>query len=673
MLGKTIIALKGETGIGTGSGPHPEILTKSSRAALSALVLALGLGLAAPSAVAQDIQPPADPAARAAFDVLTKHCSRCHQDGRLVDRAKPAKNFGFILDLDRLAKEPRYINPGSPENSLIFSQIIKQQMPYDLYNDGKPVPEPTREELGVLAAWISGLGQQQASICETQKFITNSDVIASIAGDLNKTPQGRLKGQRYLTLTHLYNACVEPAAMEAYRQGAVKLLNSLSRSSDVVRLEAVDPQKTILRFNLIDLGWEDADWNDVIAVYPYKVKPEDKLFGFLTQATDNQLPFVRADWFGFTASQPDLYNKLLKLPADFKALQQQQGLDVDANIQKSVAQRAGAAKSGISQNNRVIERHPIRTGFFWTTYDFAGTRANQNIFSFPIGPAADGFKHDGQATMFSLPNGFLGYFLTNAAGASINKSPTNILRDPSRSDLTVTNGISCMACHDQGIKPWRDEIRQTVLADRTSFPRAVRDAVESLYPPVERMDSLLADDARRFRGAMERAGLNPNLKWNGVEVIGSLSNRYEAPVELALLAAEFGMKPDELQRASQGSARANQLMRRLAQGPVPRDQFEEEFARLVPEVTPDEVLELQQAAAQQGGAGAQQGAAQQGQAQQGAAQQGQAQQGAAQQGQAQQGAAQQGQAQQGAAQQGQAQQGAAQQGAGKAAGNGKKK
>ena len=351
-----------------------------------------------------------------------------------------------------------------------------------------------------------------------------------------------------------------------------------------------------------------------------------------------------------------------------------------------MAQRAGAQRSGVSQNNRIIERHPIRTGYFWTTYDFAGTRDRQNIFSFPIGPSNEGFKHDGTASMFSLPNGFLGYFLANAAGTSINKSPTNILRDPSRSDLTVTNGISCMGCHDQGIKPWRDEIRQTVLADRTSFPRAVRDAVESLYPPVDRMDALLADDTRRFRGAMERAGLNPNLKWNGIEVIASLAVKYENPVDLTLVAAELGMKPDELRSASQGSARANQLMRRLAQGPVPRDQFEGEFARLVPEVTPDEVLEL--AAAQQGAAAAQQGAAaaQQGAAaaQQGAAaaQQGAAaaqgaaaQQGAAaaQQGAAaaQQGAAQ-GAAQQGAAQ-GAAQQGAAQ-GAGKAgAGNAKKK
>jgi len=33
-----------------------------------------------------DIPVPSDPTAKAAFDVLEKHCARCHQDGRLEER-----------------------------------------------------------------------------------------------------------------------------------------------------------------------------------------------------------------------------------------------------------------------------------------------------------------------------------------------------------------------------------------------------------------------------------------------------------------------------------------------------------------------------------------------------------------------------------------------------------
>src|SRR5437773_379124 len=68
-------------------------------------------------ASADPIAPPADPVARAAFDVLDKHCTRCHQEGRLIDRERPAKNFGNVLKLDAIAADPHYVLPGNPYGS----------------------------------------------------------------------------------------------------------------------------------------------------------------------------------------------------------------------------------------------------------------------------------------------------------------------------------------------------------------------------------------------------------------------------------------------------------------------------------------------------------------------------------------------------------------------------
>src|SRR5690349_11088081 len=45
------------------------------------------------------IAPPTDPVALAAFNVLQNNCARCHQDGLLKGREKPADNFGNILRL----------------------------------------------------------------------------------------------------------------------------------------------------------------------------------------------------------------------------------------------------------------------------------------------------------------------------------------------------------------------------------------------------------------------------------------------------------------------------------------------------------------------------------------------------------------------------------------------
>ena len=61
-----------------------------------------------------------------------------------------------------------------------------------------------------------------------------------------------------------------------------------------------------------------------------------------------------------------------------------------------------------------------------------------------------------------------------------------------------------------------------------SFNKQTREAVEALYIPTERMDRILEADTKRFQDAMFRAGLEPSLKLNGVEMITALANRYES-------------------------------------------------------------------------------------------------------------------------------------------------
>lgn len=553
-----------------------------------AIATGLVLGVTQPS-IAQDatgIVPPADPVAKAAFDVLDAHCARCHQTGKLVDRERPAKNFGNILKLDEIAANPHYILPGNPLGSKLFRQIVDKEMPYDIYYEGSSHKPPSESDLKALESWVSALGTKAVAGCETHKFITPDDMVSFMAADLEKQRPQRRATTRYLTLTHLTNICADPAAMKVYQQGAVKFLNSLSRSSDVVKLETIDPEGSILRFNLLDLGWKASDWDNVIAVYPYNAAPDSELSRTLASGAATPMPYVRADWFAFTASQPPLYDVLLQLPSTFQQLAREQGVDIEANIRNFVAQRAAFQRSGVSQNNRLIERHPSRNGFFLTSYDFAGNRDRQNLFSFPLGPnGPNAFHHDGGETIYSLPNGFQAYYLNTAKGDRLDKGPTAIVRDPSRKDFSVTNGISCMGCHDQGMRKAKDDVRELVLQGRV-FPKDVRDAVEGLYPPHDKMDALIEDDAKRFADAMKRAGLDPALKLNGIEMINALAKRYEDDLDLTLAAAELGLKTSEF---NEGVADVDQkykpLVRRLSQGAVPRDQFEVSFRGVVPDLT----------------------------------------------------------------------------------------
>jgi hypothetical protein len=538
-----------------------------------------------------DIPEPDDPVAKKAFHVLDKHCARCHQDGRL-NRLKPAKNFGNVLKLDEIARDPNFILPGNPDGSPLYIQMIKQEMPYDVFQEFSGGDEPTEEELEVVRSWIDSIGAATVASCKERDFIDNEDIAEAIAEDLKDEPKHRREGMRYVTLTHLYNACASDEEMNVYRQGVVKLLNSLSKNSDVLKLATADDEETIIKFHIDDLKWDEEQWELIEKVYPYAVKFEGDDAEFVAETTDTETAWVRGDWLAYTASRPPLYNELLKLPETFGELQKELDLDVDDNIENNRIARAGFQNSLVSRNNRLIERHTISTGVFWTSYDFAGNHGAKNLFERPLGPDADSaFEHDGGETVFSLPNGFNGYYLNTAKGDQLDHGPTTIVQDVSQKDLRVTNGISCFGCHNNGFRKATDEIREHVLAD-TGFSEKVRERVAALYPPVEEMNKLLDQDFSRFRSALRRAGIDPDLKLNGVEIINALSQRYEHNVDLRLAAAEFGLTSDELVKAlGAGSGEAFRVKRRLEQGTVPRDTFEARFSDLVATVLDKKVAE----------------------------------------------------------------------------------
>jgi uncharacterized protein DUF4384 len=567
-----------------------------SRQALVTLAMLGGLATCVDRGYAAESPPAPDGAvARAAFDTLDKHCARCHQAGPNLTRQKPAKNFGNILKLDEIARDPDLILPGNPDGSGLFIQIAKKDMPYDCYQEFDCDAEPTEADVKAVYDWIKGLGDTVVAACRSREPIDEAATVTAIAKDIGAQDPRRRQGMRYVTLTHFYNACASDVDMARYRQGVVKLLNSLSRNPDVLKIRTIDPQDTIIAFNLADLNWTTEDWARIAGSYPYGMQPDIAAYDTAVAITGTKLPWVRGDWLAFAASRPPLYFDLLKLPETFAELEREEGVDVRANIEAFLARRAGFQKSGVSKHNRLIERHTIPTGYFWTSYDFNGDRPAQSLFVHPLGPfGSDAFKHDGGETIFSLPNGFQGYYLNTAEGERLSKGPTEIVLDDSQRDRAVTNAISCFGCHNQGIRQATDDIRKHVLHDR-SFPDPVREAVEALYAPPEEMKTLLDRDAARFRKAMLSTGLDPDLdsQTEGVESINFLSRAYEKSVDLRIAAAEYGLTAEVLaQGLTEAGGEAGRIKRRLEQGVLPREILEAEFPELVAKVSRNKPIEI---------------------------------------------------------------------------------
>jgi hypothetical protein len=298
------------------------------------------------------------------------------------------------------------------------------------------------------------------------------------------------------------------------------------------------------------------------------------------------LPYVRADWFINEATRPGaeenpneagLYHKMLQLPTTAEALEKHLNVNVASNFQKDRLARGGFAQSGISGQNRLVERHSSSYGAYWKSYDFKRGQASGNLFKLPLGPKdidrefeSVAFKHDGGEVIFNLPNGLQGYMLLDGQGKRINAGPIDVVSDRLKSSGTafIVNGLSCMVCHKNGMNPFTD----TVRAGAGVFGPAQK-KVERLYPPKEVMSKLVARDSEQFLRALQEA-TGPYLQVDAdkekpissfEEPVGDVVARYLADLGLEEIAFELGIEdPAEVKTA----IRTNTSLKELGLGPI---------------------------------------------------------------------------------------------------------
>jgi WD40 repeat protein len=363
-----------------------------------------------------------------------------------------------------------------------------------------------------------------------------------------------------------------------------KLINSLSWNKRICLPKAIDKHETILRIDLRELNWNEAIWDSINAANPYGVLSHLASAQTCYEQTQAEPPYVRADWFVAAASRPPLYHEILGIPETDAELERLLRVEAADNIDQEKVVRAGFNRSGVSQNNRLIERHESAYGAYWKSYDFGGNTDRQNLFEYPLGPGsgAGHFRHDGGELIFTLPNGLQGYMLADEQGRRIDRGPTEIVSDPRQADKTVVNGISCMSCHYGGMITKSDEIRPFVEANRKRFDDA--DDILAIYPEQDVLDELFEQDAERFLTAMKQLGLEKLSKTG--EPVSSMAIRFQDEVDLTMAAAELSMTPDKLQAKLKSARDLPRVMGSLliSGGTIKRDAFGEIFAAVSQEL-----------------------------------------------------------------------------------------
>ena len=511
--------------------------------------------------------------AQQAYGIFEQNCLNCHgEHGAFTEE--------IIIERTALI-ETGAVVPKRPGASALYQRLIEKRVEKRMPL-GQPPLSPAA--IDTIRRWIQAGAPNWADTTESDSpFITAKEMLETIEKHVNSLAPFDRTYARYFTMTHLYNAGERAEALHAYQRALSKLVNSLSWGREVTIPRAIDPEETIFYIDLRDYEWEIGTnrWTLMEAEYPYRVEfnapAETSLREKLTnlrEEMDCEVPFVHVDWFLSTASLPPLYHDILDLPATDRELEDRLEVNVVENLRNAAGRRvwrAGFNDSGVSNNNRVVERHASRYGAYWKSYDFAGSVDTQYIFTHPLS-----FTHDGGEVVFNLPNGLQAYYLADAGGRRLDAAPIDIVSNPAASDPTVRNGLSCIGCHTEGMKTFEDQVRGVV--EKNPNPPYDKARALSLYVDKATMDGFIDVDTNRYRQALEAAG----GIFGGIEPIQRFHEAFHAPLDIAHAAAAVGLETlTFLARVRQNTSLQNLGLLVLENGSIKRDTWTSKFSDIM--------------------------------------------------------------------------------------------
>jgi len=548
-------------------------------------------------------QPPPAPArdqlAARAKEIFRAHCFDCHGGTRTSAGV-------YILDHARLLKKKKLV-PGKPDESRIMEVMTAND---EWVMPPRSQPRLAPADIDAIRQWIQqGAVAFPADVAPPaepakDKVLANitgvNYVLKKILEHVRTLPAKDRRFARYFSINHVLSAGATADELETQRQALAKIINHLSWQQQLVAPATVDaPVGSIFHVDIRELGWDLQPFQEMrdgrpagassvnlfdlaLLEYPYGVLYENSetfdqlLEQYLIPAgMVRPIPYVRADWFVSVMALPPLYEDMLRLPFAIEQLEDRLEVKAQANLANGKAVRAGMTVSGVSRNNRVVERHPTGYGAYWKSYDFRSSKGVENIFKSPLH-----FQPSGGEMIFNLPNGLQGYFVSDNRGIRLSAAPTEIVTDKLAEDKTVRNGLSCIRCHDAGMKDVHDDLRPALEQLPANVGIDKRLALQ-VYAGETAMERFVQQDNERFQSAMKKLlGKAPQR-----EPVTPVSQRFiDGPLQMSTVAGELGLTDHKLlQQAVQLPQFAGLGLSSLAVegGVIRRDMWEDYYDRVV--------------------------------------------------------------------------------------------
>lgn len=334
---------------------------------------------------------------------------------------------------------------------------------------------------------------------------------------------------------------------------ATKVVNSTSTSPSIARVTGVPGLPWLLRIDLRELNWNepiavDAQsysdaWEASSALTAQSLQFTGGAAEALSQQMQTNTPFQLIGDFLSTIGRGEMYYALTHAPSTLQQLKEQLGILPTETLDTSAWLRAGFSTSGISKQYRSVARYvgeQAATGLvFWQTHDFEPDSAFAGVYEDPLGSGSDQ-----KQVVYNLPNDMQGYFIANSQGDRVLTVPPSVDINPAENGGILSVGVSCTACHNGGLVPFQDQVREYVGQRLdTRFDAETVQRVEEIYPPRRELNRIVEQDSLRFLEALEATGIPRNSPDSVSRVY--LQNEL-GDVRRAEVAAELFVAPETL-------------------------------------------------------------------------------------------------------------------------------
>ncbi len=440
------------------------------------------------------------------------------------------------------------------------------------------------DQVALFAKWVAD-GALKAGECVggggggrpwPPAFQTQADVENAAFRDVSSAAEADQGNYVYLTFTDRIDAGAGVDELAASKAAAAKMVNSVSLERALYTPVEVSPG--VLRIDLQELGLNNTKWRLVEDASLLQLESNTGRGRALKELTGKRLPVMPVAEFIDTVSRnAAVYRRLIDLPDTFQEFTRRIGVDFAGDL---LNRRSGTyllAFNGSQLSpaaNRQMSRHVSADGAMHCTYDTGPIVSDdQNVFKNPLRPEAGGqanLKEAASECIFHLPNGMLGFWLSNAAGRRLDFADPNVVHDFTTNPLSpiIRNSVSCFQCHAPGLLGAKDEVGPRGSCNTLT----ARDAqiCKALYKPQAVVDQLMRRDNELYGAAAGRIGNDTTLP----DPLTRSVYHWLGDLTLADVAGVYGRTEAEMREcielSTDGRNEAGQLLRG---GTLSHDQF----------------------------------------------------------------------------------------------------